>query len=119
MKAPCYLSLFSPPATCRAQLSTFTRDEMIRLTASNTVNASTSTDQHLWAESYDRDFGDVLSLQGEISPTIADEIRLKLRPQRGTQVAKHSRVDPQAEKDYVLGRHHLNKGSEEEISKVI
>jgi tetratricopeptide (TPR) repeat protein len=34
-------------------------------------------------------------------------------------VAKHSRVDPQVEEDYLLGRYHLNKGSEEEISKAI
>lgn len=27
-----------------------------------------STDEHVWAESYERDFGDVLSLEREIAP---------------------------------------------------
>jgi TolB-like protein/DNA-binding winged helix-turn-helix (wHTH) protein/tetratricopeptide (TPR) repeat protein len=76
-------------------------------------------DQHLWAQSYDRDVGDVLILQGEISRTIADEIRLKLTPERGTQLGKNARVDPQVEEDYLKGRYHLNKGSEEEIRKGI
>jgi len=76
-------------------------------------------DKHLWAERYDRDVGDVLLLQGEISRTIADEIRIKLTPQQGTQLAKNPRVDPQVQEDYLKGRYHLNKGSEEEIRKGI
>jgi TolB-like protein/tetratricopeptide (TPR) repeat protein len=75
-------------------------------------------DQHLWAQSYDRDVGDVLVLQSEISRTIANEIRIKLTP-RQAQLGKSSRVDPQLEEDYLKGRYHLNKGSEEEIHKGI
>jgi RNA polymerase sigma-70 factor (ECF subfamily) len=33
------------------------------------------TDEHLWAESYQREVGDVLALQGEVARTIADEIK--------------------------------------------
>jgi TolB-like protein len=76
-------------------------------------------DEHLWAQSYDRDVGDVLILQKEISGKIADEIRIKLTPRQGTQLAKNSRVDPQVEEDYLKGRYHLNKGSDEEIRKGI
>lgn len=78
-----------------------------------------SNDQHLWAQTYDRDVGDVLILQSEISRTIANEIRVKLTPQQGTQLAKDSHVDPQVEEDYLKGRYHLNRGSEEEIRKGI
>jgi tetratricopeptide (TPR) repeat protein len=76
-------------------------------------------DQHLWAQRYDRDVGEVLILQGEISRAIADEIRIKLTPQRETQRAQNSRVDPQVEEDYLKGRYHLNKGSQEEVGKGI
>src|SRR6266513_3296247 len=35
---------------------------------------------HLWAESYERDLRDVLSLQSEVAQAIAREIRIKLTP---------------------------------------
>ena len=76
-------------------------------------------DQHLWAQSYDRDIGDVLVLQSEITRAIADEIRLRLTPSQGSQLATNPRVDPQVEEDYLKGRYHLNKGDEEEIRKSI
>jgi len=78
-----------------------------------------ANDQHLWAQSCDREIGDILVLQSEITRTIADEIRLKLSPQQGSQLATSPRVDPQVEEDYLKGRYHLNKGSEEEIPKAI
>ena len=40
-----------------------------------------STDQHLWAESYERDFKDVLSLQSEIAQRIADQVSVTVTPQ--------------------------------------
>ncbi len=90
--------------------------QRVRITA-QLVDAG--NDQHLWAQSYDRDFGDMLILQGEISQAIADEIRLKLIPQQGTQLAKNHHVDPQVQEAYLQGRYHLNKGDEEEIRKGI
>jgi TolB-like protein/DNA-binding winged helix-turn-helix (wHTH) protein len=78
-----------------------------------------ANDQHLWAQSYERDIGDILVLQSEITRTIADEIRVKLSAQQGSQLATSPRVDPQVEEDYLKGRYHLNKGSEEEIRKAI
>ena len=39
------------------------------------------TDEHIWAETYDRDLRDVLALLGEIARTISDEIEISLRPQ--------------------------------------
>jgi len=77
------------------------------------------SDHHLWARTYDRDFGDVLVLQSEITRTIADEIRLKLPPQYATRIATSRHVDPQVEEDYLKGRYHLSKGNEEEIRKAI
>lgn len=50
----------------------------VRVTA-QLVDAA--TDEHLWAETYERDLGDVLILQGEMSRAIVGEIRLKLTPQ--------------------------------------
>jgi serine/threonine-protein kinase len=58
-------------------------------------------------------------LQSEITRTIADEIRLKLTPQQGTQLAISRHVDAEVEEDYLKGRYHLNKANEEEIHKAI
>jgi TolB-like protein/DNA-binding winged helix-turn-helix (wHTH) protein/Flp pilus assembly protein TadD len=38
------------------------------------------TDQHLWAETYDRDVGDILRLQSEIADAIARQVRAQLTP---------------------------------------
>src|SRR5208337_3055895 len=40
-----------------------------------------STDQHLWAESYQRDLRGVLALQGEIASAIAEKVRAAVTPQ--------------------------------------
>src|SRR5206468_2170586 len=40
----------------------------------------TSSDTHLWAESYERDLRDILRLQSEISRAVAREIQAKLTP---------------------------------------
>lgn len=38
------------------------------------------TDQHLWAQTYDRDLADVFAIQSEIAKTIADQLQAKLAP---------------------------------------
>src|SRR6266700_5083904 len=50
----------------------------VRITA-QLIDAAKET--HLWAESYERDLRDVLTLQSEVAQAIAREIRIKLTPQ--------------------------------------
>jgi TolB-like protein/class 3 adenylate cyclase/Tfp pilus assembly protein PilF len=38
------------------------------------------TDQHQWAQSFDRDIADVFAIQSEIAKTIADQLQAKLSP---------------------------------------
>jgi TolB-like protein/DNA-binding winged helix-turn-helix (wHTH) protein/tetratricopeptide (TPR) repeat protein len=90
--------------------------DRVRITA-QLIDAG--SDQHLWAQSYDRDVTNVLGLQGEISRTIADEIRIKLTPQQGSELAKAIRVDAEVQENYLKGRYHLNKGDQGEIQKGI
>ena len=40
-----------------------------------------ATDEHLWAQAYDRDMRDVLMLQQEVARSIAREIRVTLTPE--------------------------------------
>src|SRR5271163_4460298 len=62
------------------------------------------TDQHLWAETYDRDLGDVLKLQGEVADAIAQQIRAKLTPQQQVQLRLAPSINPAAYDAYLRGR---------------
>ena len=78
-----------------------------------------TTDQHLWARSYDRELGDVLLLQSDMAGSIAQEIRAKINGNARPLVTQVSRVDPEEQDLYLRGRYHLGKGSEDEINKGI
>src|SRR3989442_5973309 len=45
-----------------------------------------SSDTHLWAESYERNLRDVLTLQAEVARAVANEIQVKLSPQEHVQL---------------------------------
>ncbi len=62
------------------------------------------TDQHLWAETYDRDLGDILKLQGEVADAIAQQVRAQLTPNQQSQLRLAHVVDPAAYDDYLRGR---------------
>jgi len=63
-----------------------------------------STDKHLWAETYDRDLGDVLKLQGELADAIAQQVRAQLSPTQQAQIRQAHVVDPVAHDAYLRGR---------------
>ena len=62
------------------------------------------TDQHLWAETYDRNRGDVLKLQGEVADAIAQQVRAQLSPQQQAQLRSAQPVNPAAYDAYLKGR---------------
>ena len=63
-----------------------------------------STDKHLWAETYDRDLGDVLKLQGELADAIAQQVRAQLSPMQQAQIRQAHVVAPVAHDAYLRGR---------------
>ena len=67
-----------------------------------------STDTHLWARGYERDFRDSLRLQDEVAQAIVDEIQLKLTPQEQAHFARQDVVDPEAHEDFLRGLFYLN-----------
>jgi TolB-like protein/DNA-binding winged helix-turn-helix (wHTH) protein len=76
--------------------------DRVRITA-QLVEAS--SDQHLWARTYERDLRDVLALQDEIARDIAEQIRVKLTPEARSLVLQVHAVDPDAYDDYLRGRY--------------
>jgi serine/threonine protein kinase/Tfp pilus assembly protein PilF len=90
--------------------------ERVRITA-QLIHAA--TDEHLWAESYERDLRDILSLQSEVAQAIAQEIKIKLTPQERARLGRVHRVDPEAHDAYLRGRFHWNKRTEEALTEAI
>lgn len=63
-----------------------------------------STDRHLWAETYDRDLGDILKLQGELADAIAQQVRAELTPTQKDLIRRAHTVNPEAYDAYLRGR---------------
>ena len=62
------------------------------------------TDKHLWAETYERDLGNVLSMQSEVAQAIAQQVRAQLTPNQQSQLRVAHVVNPAAYDDYLRGR---------------
>lgn len=64
-----------------------------------------SPERHLWADSYQGDLTDVLSLQDRVARSIAREIRVSLTPEEQARLTTMHPSDPEAYDAYVRGRH--------------
>lgn len=78
-----------------------------------------ATDRHLWAESYDRDFEDVLSVHSEVARSIAGEIHIAVTPQETARLTGDRKVHPDAYRHYLWGRYHLYRWEPQEQEKAI
>jgi TolB-like protein/DNA-binding winged helix-turn-helix (wHTH) protein/Tfp pilus assembly protein PilF len=77
------------------------------------------TEKQLWAQSYEQDLRDVLTLQAEVAGAIAREIQVKLTPQEKQRLAQSRQVDPEAYLAYSYGRFYWNKRTPEGFPKAI
>ncbi len=75
----------------------------------------TKPEREVWARSYERRIDDVLALQGEIAGAIAQELRIKLAPERRARMAAARPVKPEAHEAYLKGRFFMNKQEEKGI----
>src|SRR6202022_4979924 len=86
----------------------------VRITA-QLVRAA--TEKHLWAESYEGDLNDVLTLQRNVARGIAREIRIKLSPQEQIILAAAHPVNPKAQVAYLKGFFFKTKKPQEVLKK--
>jgi len=77
------------------------------------------TDVHLWAESYERDARDILSLQGEIAQAIAREIKVVLTPEESSYLGQAGTRNSEAYDDYLKGQSHWYRLSREHIDTAL
>ncbi len=78
-----------------------------------------STDRHLWAETYESEMGNVLTLQSQVASAIVSEIRINLTPEEQQRLAATRTVNPQAYESYLKGRYYWNKRSQEGLNKAV
>lgn len=64
----------------------------------------TATDQHIWAEHYDRTLADSMTLQGELASEIAKALQATLSPQEKARVESKPADNPEAYVAYLRGR---------------
>ncbi|PYX23421.1 MAG: hypothetical protein DMG82_11530 [Acidobacteria bacterium] len=76
----------------------------LRITA-NLVQSSPET--HLWAETYDSENGDILSVQQRVADSVAREIRVALSPRDTTTLGDGRSVNPEAQDQYFRGLYAL------------
>ena len=88
----------------------------LRITA-NLLQAS--PEKHLWAESYESEVGDILTVQGQVAQAVAREIQVKLTPEEQKQLGNARPVNPQAHDDYLKGRYLCNNETREGLDRAI
>jgi adenylate cyclase len=78
--------------------------QRVRITA-QLIHAS--ADQHVWAETYERDLGDVLRLQSDVAQAITQQVRAQLTPELKERFSGTRPVDPGAYEAYLKGRYYI------------
>jgi TolB-like protein/Tfp pilus assembly protein PilF len=90
--------------------------DRVRITA-QLIRAS--TDEHVWAETYDRDLKDLLPLQGEVARTIARQIKVTLSPEEQVRLTPPPAVNSKAHEDYLKGLYYLHRNTERDLRAAI
>jgi len=86
----------------------------VRITAQLIEAAS---DNHVWAERYDRDLNDIFALQDEISQAIVKALRLRLLPEEKKAIEQRGTTNLDAYNLYLMARHHYTGGIHSDIRK--
>lgn len=78
-----------------------------------------TTDAPVWSRNYERELSDLLKLESDVAQAIAAEIRVQLTPAEQTRLASTRNIDPKAHEAYLLGRYHLAKLNESDLSRAV
>ncbi len=78
-----------------------------------------ATESQVWAQSYERDLRDVLSLQNEVVSAITREIKVQLTPQEETRLASARQVNPEAYDAYLKGKFEWYKLNRQGLDKAL
>ena len=78
-----------------------------------------ATDEHIWAEEYQREYRSVLAIQEEVARSIAEQIEVRLTPTERASLVSTQPVNPEAHEDYLKGRYYFNQRTQDSLNKSI
>jgi len=81
------------------------------------INAS--TDEHLWAETYDREMTDIFAIQTDVARRIAAALEATLTPAELERIEHRATENLEAYSFYLRGRDHYNRYIESENEQAI
>ncbi|HSY06043.1 MAG TPA: TIR domain-containing protein [Steroidobacteraceae bacterium] len=76
-----------------------------------------STNDHVWAERYDRDLNDIFTLQDEISEAIVKALKLKLLPEEKKAIEQRGTDNVEAYNLYLMARQSYITGHEADVRR--
>ncbi len=76
-----------------------------------------ATDNHIWGETYEAKWNDILSVQSEIARQIADKLQTVLTPEEKELIEKTPTKNLDAYNSYLQGRFFWNKRTKEGLKK--
>ncbi|HEX9800229.1 MAG TPA: protein kinase [Thermoanaerobaculia bacterium] len=68
-----------------------------------------ASDEHVWAETYDRDLTDIFAIQTDVALSIAEALRAELTREERARVARRPTEDLAAYEHFLLGRSWMNR----------
>jgi TolB-like protein/Tfp pilus assembly protein PilF len=77
------------------------------------------TEQHLWAETYDRDLADIFAIQSEVAQQIAAALKTTLTPADKERIAQRPTANIEAYDFYVQGRERYYRYRKEDNDQAI
>ncbi|UCC45164.1 MAG: tetratricopeptide repeat protein, partial [Candidatus Zixiibacteriota bacterium] len=77
------------------------------------------TDQHIWAETYDRQLKDVFDIQSDIAQRIVNVLKTTISPSDRERLQKIPTSNMDAYSLYLLGRFHWNRRTKDGLEKAI
>ncbi len=84
--------------------------DRIRITAQL---VQVAPEQHLWANAYQFELGDILTTLDRVARAIAGAVQVALTPGELARLSRPRPVDPEAHLAYLRGRHHLGRWTRE------
>ena len=91
-------------------------NDQVRVTV-QLINAT--TDEHLWADTYDRKLTDIFAVESDIATTIADTLQARLTAAEHAVVSAQPTQNTQAHQLYLQGRFFWNKRTAADLHKSI
>lgn len=88
----------------------------IRITA-QLIDAS--TEEHLWAQDYDRDLEDIFTIQSDIAKRIAKALKVRIMQSENLRLEKKATGIPEAYSLYLKGRHSSSTRTEAGLNAAI